>query len=69
MGLLDFFWKRGGTDPEAGTTTHETGEIERNEGASVVDAPPGLHAEGSPTGASDPGSITGDDAAGDADAR
>ena len=52
MGLLDFFRRKGGTEPLEG------------EHRDTSQAEPGLPAEGPPVGASDPGALTGDDVAG-----
>ena len=51
MGLLDFFRRKGGTEP----LEPEHGEASPGE--------PGLPAEGPPVGASDPGALTGEDVA------
>lgn len=53
MGLLDFFRRKGGTEPGEG------GERDTSQ------AEPGLSAEGPPVGASDPGALAGDDVAGE----
>lgn len=64
MGLLDFFRRKGGmreTSPAPGAPATEQGPADRT--ARPEDAPPGLTAEGPPVGTSDPGSLTGEDAA------
>ena len=62
MGLLDFFRRRGASepgDPDANAGGAESSPTERAHGVGV---PPGAAAEGPPVGVSDPGSLTGDDA-------
>ncbi len=61
MGLLDFFRRRAATDAAvAGETQLDAGRPESAETTS--EAPPGQSAEGPPVGASDPGSLSGEDA-------
>ena len=62
MGLLDFFRRRGASepgDPDANAGGAESSPTERAHGVGV---PAGAAAEGPPVGVSDPGSLTGDDA-------
>ena len=54
MGLLDFFRRRGGPSEQS-----------EDDATEAAEAPPGLAAEGPPVGASDPGSLTGEDVAPD----
>ena len=62
MGLLDFFRRRGASDP--GDPAADAGGAESlpDDRAHGVGVPPGSTSEGPPVGVSDPGSITGDDA-------
>ena len=62
MGLLDFFRRRGASepaDPDANAGGAESSPAERAHGVGV---PAGAAAEGPPVGVSDPGSLTGEDA-------
>jgi hypothetical protein len=62
MGLLDFFRRRGAsepTDPDANLGGAESSPAERAHGVGV---PAGAAAEGPPVGVSDPGSLSGEDA-------
>lgn len=62
MGLLDFFRRRGASEPgspEAAAGGAESPAEDRGHGVGI---PPGSAAEGPPVGVSDPGALTGEDA-------
>jgi hypothetical protein len=64
MGLLDFFRRRGGGEPLSPDATAGGAEVVREDRAHAEHAAtPGLAAEGPPSGMSDAGSLTGEDAA------
>ena len=62
MGLLDFFRKRGASEPGGVDATSGGGESPADERAHGPGVPAGSTAEGPPVGVSDPGSLTGEDA-------
>ncbi len=62
MGLLDFFRKRGASEPGDADATSGGGESPADERAHGPGVPAGSAAEGPPVGVSDPGSLTGEDA-------
>ena len=62
MGLLQFFRRRGASDPAATEVTAGGEESSPEERAHGPGVPAGAAAEGPPVGVADPGSITGEDA-------
>jgi hypothetical protein len=62
MGLLDFFRRRGGSDPGSSDVTAGGDDAPGEARAHGAGVPAGSASEGPPVGVSDPGSITGDDA-------
>ena len=62
MGLLDWFRRRGASEPGGAEVDVGGAELPSDERAHGVGVPPGSAAEGPPAGVSDPGSLTGDDA-------
>lgn len=63
MGLLDFFRRRGASEPGSSDVTAGGAEEPADERAHAAHAPvAGLPAEGPPVGTGDPGSLTGEDA-------
>ena len=62
MGLLDFFRRKGASEPGATDVTAGGAESPPEERGHGVGVPPGSAAEGPPVGVSDPGALTGDDA-------
>ncbi len=62
VGLLDFFRRRGTTDPLDPEANAGGGEMPPEERAHGAGVPAGSASEGPPVGMSDPGSITGEDA-------
>jgi hypothetical protein len=62
MGLLDFFRRRGASEPGAPDVATGGGESPPDERAHGPGVPAGSAAEGPPVGVSDPGSLTGEDA-------
>jgi hypothetical protein len=62
VGLLDFFRRRGASEPRAPEATAGGAEALPDDRAHGVGVPAGSAAEGPPVGVSDPGSLAGDDA-------
>ena len=63
MGLLDFFRRRGASEPSATVATAGGADAAPDERGHAKHAPSaGSPAEGPPAGMSDPGALTGDDA-------
>ena len=62
MGLLDFFRRRGASEPGAAEATAAGADLPPDDRAHGAGVPAGSAAEGPPVGVSDPGSLTGDDA-------
>ena len=62
MGLLDFFRRKGPSEPGSPEAATGGAESEPEDRAHGVGVPPGSPAEGPPVGVSDPGALTGDDA-------
>ena len=62
MGLLDFFRRRGASDPDSSEVVSGGAESPADDRAHGVGVPPGSTAEGPPVGVSDPGALTGEDA-------
>jgi hypothetical protein len=62
MGLLDFFRRRGASEPGSADVAVGGGETAPDERAHGPGVPAGSAAEGPPVGVSDPGSLTGEDA-------
>jgi hypothetical protein len=62
MGLLDWFRRRGASEPSDPDADAGGAESPAEDRAHGVGVPPGSPAEGPPVGVSDPGALTGDDA-------
>ena len=62
MGLLDWFRRRGASEPGAADVDVGGADSPPDERAHGIGVPPGSVAEGPPAGVSDPGSLTGEDA-------
>ena len=62
MGLLDWFRRRGASDPDDPQADAGGGESPPEDRAHGPGVPAGSAAEGPPVGVSDPGSLTGEDA-------
>jgi hypothetical protein len=62
MSLLDFFRRKGASEPRAAESTSGGAESPAEDRGHGVGVPPGSTAEGPPVGVSDPGSLSGEDA-------
>ena len=62
MGLLNWFRRRGASEPGAADADYGGGEEPAEHRGHGSGVPAGAAAEGPPVGLSDPGSITGEDA-------
>ena len=62
MGLLDWFRRRGASEPGSADADAGGAEAPPEERAHGAGVPAGAAAEGPPVGVSDPGALSGDDA-------
>ncbi len=62
MGLLDFFRRKGASEPDSSEPAVGGAESPAEDRGHGVGVPPGSTAEGPPVGVSDPGALTGEDA-------